>query len=312
MSKKQNIDIPLNQCAFYKCASKKRLAKILRVSLNELKNLGGIEAYNVFRQPKNKAGFRTIYAPSEKLKAIQRRVKVLLQRIEKPEWVFSGKMGSCHIDNGAYHKDSRYLIAADIANFYDSCTREQVYSFFKFKMRTAPDVAEILTSISTLTLEDGTTLIPSGSPCSQLVSYFAYSDMFEELQGLANRYGCKLSIYVDDITISSNNPISNPRNVEKQVNKILHAYGHKIKWRKTKYYGSNTFRVITGVALKGNGDMLIPNNLGEKIIINMHDVLEGDDLKYPTVIGQIGAARQIKPYVFPEVERVIQASISEE
>lgn len=91
MSKKQNIDIPLNQCAFYKCASKKRLAKTLKVSLDELKNLGGIEAYSVFRQPKNKDGFRTIYAPSEKLKAIQRRVKVLLQRIEKPEWVFSEK-----------------------------------------------------------------------------------------------------------------------------------------------------------------------------------------------------------------------------
>lgn len=310
MIKKKFVNIPLDQCALYKCTSKKRLAELLKISLSELKYLGGVESYNIYLQPKSKDGYRTIYAPSENLKAVQRRVKVLLQRIEKPSWVFSGKRGSCHIDNGAYHKDSHYLIATDIEQFYDSCTREQVYRFFISKMCVAPDVAEILANIATLTLKEGVTLIPSGSPCSQLISYFAYSDMFEELQGLAGRYGCKLSIYVDDITISSNKPISNPKNAEKQVNKILHAYGHNIKWRKTKYYGANDFRVVTGVALNGNGQLFVPNDLGEKIIANMHDILEGDNLRYPIVKGQIGAARQIKPHSFPEVEHLIEISVS--
>ena len=81
--------IPLHQCALYKCKSKKRLAKILKLEPCDLASMAEWVVYRKHFEPKSKEGeFRTIYAPGKKLKRTQSRIKALLERVEKPEWVF--------------------------------------------------------------------------------------------------------------------------------------------------------------------------------------------------------------------------------
>jgi RNA-directed DNA polymerase len=46
-------------------------------------------------------------------------------------------------------------------------------------------------------------VLPTGSPSSQLVVYCAYSLMFEEIKSISEKYGCIFSLYVDDMTLSS-------------------------------------------------------------------------------------------------------------
>ena len=49
----------------------------------------------------------------------------------------------------------------------------------------------------------------SRAPTSQILSYMANHKMFDEIQSLANHNGIVMTIYVDDITFSSKNHISN-------------------------------------------------------------------------------------------------------
>lgn len=301
--------IPLDQCRFYRCGSKRALAQRLEISAGQLSRLPEWRTYRTFEQKKSSRSneTRTIYAPEDDLKRVQGRIQYLLQRVEKPSWVYSGTKGVCHVDNALSHEGNSYFVLTDVSSFYDHCTRDAVYRFFRNDLKCAPDVADLLATMTTYDKADGSTLVPTGSPCSQLVAYFAYRRMFDEISELAERYGCRLSLYVDDLTLSSSQPIGSPRNLEKEIARILRAYGHEIKWRKTGYFGANSYKLVTGVALDGKGTPRIPNNLGKNVLKGMHDVIAGDEEKIAPTIGRIGAARQIVGGAFPEVARVISA-----
>lgn len=298
--------IELNQCLLYRCRSKKRLAEHLELGFDDIKKRSEWIDYVVTHEPKkNGGGLRAIYAPSEKLKATQRRILRLLCRIGKPQWVYSGTKGKSYVDNALAHNGRSFMVLTDIESFYERCTREMVYRFFRDEMQTSPDVAEILADLTTYKNAEEKSIIPSGSPCSQLLAYFAYREMFEELEACARRYRCSMSLYVDDITLSSDMPICNPMNLQKQMARITRAYGHRLKWRKTRYAGRAEYKLVTGVALDGLGEPHIPNRLGMNIMDGLHDSMGGDNDQIAPTLGRIGAARQIIPGVFPEVQRLL-------
>lgn len=58
----------------------------------------------------------------------------------------------------------------------------------------AGDLAGLCTDI--VTYEGG---IPTGCPTSQLLAFYAYENMFNEISEVAYKYGCIYSVYVDDI-----------------------------------------------------------------------------------------------------------------
>ena len=283
--------IALNQCHLYKCGSKNTLAERLQIDMKDLKAISEWATYRTWDEEKPHGGTRTIYAPSEKLKKVQGRIKHLLERIERPSWIYSGMKGKCHVDNALAHQGNGYYVLSDISSFYENCTRDAVYKFFHETMLTAPDVAELLAEITTCKSIEGKQIIPVGSPCSQLLAYFSYREMFNELQSCAKSYGCMLTLYVDDLTVSSKTPISNPKSMTKQFAKIASAYGHSLKWSKTHYYGAGEFKVVTGVALDDEGKAFIPNTLGKNIKEGFERVLSGDKSEYASTKGRIGAGK---------------------
>lgn len=164
----------ITQCALYKCRTRKRLEYLLRLDPGGLKIIDGIIGYHKFEiDKKHSDEKREITAPDKTLKAIQRRILYLLQRVIRPEWLISGEKQKCYIDNGKAHLNGKYVLTIDIKKFYDNCTREPVYQFFVQKLETSPDVAEILTNI--ITYNGG---IPTGCPTSQIMAFYAYSDAF--------------------------------------------------------------------------------------------------------------------------------------
>ena len=190
----------IDQSPIYKLCSKRKLATILQIEYDSLLHANDFINYTVSEIEKASGGFRTIYDPCRELKQVQRRIKNLLSRISIPNWVFSGCKGVCHVDNGKYHEHSVYFIQSDLHAFYDSCSRESVYRLFKDRFKCSSDVSALLSDLTTLTLEDGSTVIPTGSPCAQLVAFLAYQDMFNELHNLASNHGYKFSLYVDDVS----------------------------------------------------------------------------------------------------------------
>lgn len=305
--KSNKLKYPLDQCALYKCSTRKRLETILTIEHGGLRHIQHAIKYRSFEIDKNNSvEKRTITAPDATLKRIQKRILFLLQRIERPEWLISGEKGKSYLDNGKSHLTSNYMLAVDIKKFYDNCRRNNVYTFFFEKMKTAADVAKILTDI--VTYNNG---IPTGCPTSQLIAYYAYEDMFEQISTCAQNYSCKFTLYVDDMTFSSSVPF-NQEKLAREIDIILRRFGHKPNYQKVKFYSKAEPKPVTGTIVTPNHELDVPNRLQKKIYDNFQlaKELSGNNVEEETakitrtIRGQIQASRVLDPKRFPEISRL--------
>lgn len=308
--KKNKKKYPFNQCALYKCRSRKKLANILFLNYQELNSIVNVIEYNCFEiDKKNSKNKRKISAPCKELKHIQRRILTLFQSIERPEWLISGEKGKSYINNALYHKDSKYSLTLDIKSFYENCSREYVFLFFKNKLQMPNDIAKILTDIVTYNGK-----IPTGTPTSQLIAYYAYEDMFNEIKQLADSYNCLFTLYVDDMSFSSTCSFNHIK-LYKQINLILHKYGHKLKENKINYYSKKDSKKYTGAIINPNGMLEIPNTLQKNIFDNFQQIKDLKQIStkdkqnisaYNSLIGRLNAASLIDKTKFKEIKHLAQ------
>lgn len=241
---------PLDQSPFYKLPTKKRLANLLHCSLDGMKRLSDCaDEYRCWDEPKKSGGTRRIEAPPENLKAVQRRIANLLQRITPQPYLMAPVKRRSYVNNAAVHIGSHAFRLLDIEDFFPSCTDKSVFWFFNTKMHCPSDVAAILTKLATL---NGS--LPQGSPCSPILAYFAYCDMWDNIYEIALRSDCKLSIYADDITISG--AVVYERDVW-EIKQALHRAGHRYSRKKERSIVGKPAD-ITGVIVSED-KLLLPN-----------------------------------------------------
>jgi len=286
----------ISQCAFYKCGSKSKLEKLLLIDKSTLNNVHEMLNYNFFSIEKD-GKTRNITSPDKQLKQIQKRILKLLAPVFRPVWLISGEKGKSYIDNGRFHINSKYALTIDIKSFYDSCQREYVYRFFRDKLKTKSDIAQILTDITTYKFT-----VPTGSPTSQMIAYYAYENMFFDINEVAKKFGCIFSLYVDDMTFSSEKPFDVKR-LKNEVDITLRRYGHKPKYSKIKYFGSKQNKLITGSVVSAENILCVPNSLREKIVIDFKESLKSGETS-SSFKGRLQAAKNIQHEIFPEIARI--------
>lgn len=310
------IELPkynITQCALYKCNSKKRLEHLLCIEPGGLKIISGIISYHSFEIDKKHTSKtqivekRKITAPDKTLKLVQARILHLVQRVERPEWLISGEKGKCYIDNGKAHLLGSYVLTIDVKKFYDNCKREPVYQFFIQRLKVSKDVAALLTDI--VTYDGG---IPTGCPTSQMMAFYAYQEMFTEINEIAQKFHCKFTLYVDDMTFSSQESFS-PNLLSQEVDKVLRKYGHKPKYPKVKYYSKHDPKPITGTIVTPEHTLDVPISLQRKVYDNFQEIkhLQGetvtsqdDEKTLLRLRGQIQSVRNIDSTRFPEIGRI--------
>ena len=271
----------LTTCKLYGIKRKRDIRVLLKI--NSKKNISQI--CNLYKPYIANKGKKRLIEPidSKELKSIQKRIQILLKDIKYDENIFSGIPGKSYIDNGLYHLESKYVVALDINKFFPNISREKVYKFFKNKLMNSSDVAEILTDLCTVNLEKISNLdnnvldylkdnkihqmkhIPTGSSISCIMSYLSNIDIFNEISNVAKISGCKVSIYVDDVVISSNKMINNE--IINKIISIIKRNGYNIQKKKLKKYYSNEFKRVTGNIISKDGNKLVlPNKIRYRII----------------------------------------------
>ena len=245
----------LDQCALYCCGSKRKLLHLLQTTPTKLAELKAAEAlYFRMEKPKKNGGVREVYAPRYDLKRIQTRLSELLMRVEAPDYLMSPVRGRSNIDNAAIHRDAPAYRLIDIEDFYPSCSASKAAWFFGSVLNCPPDVVAILTWLTT---RNGA--LPQGSPASPILAFLSYHDMWNEISEIALRGGNRLTVYVDDITLSGEVVLGQTL---WDIKKTLKKHGHRTKDSKEESR-CGTPVAVTGVILKG-GALLLPNVQHEK------------------------------------------------
>lgn len=244
---------------FFRLKSRKKLASLLFTSKTNLEMLAREEnLYIQFPIKKKDGGVREISAPRSDLKAVQKRIAVLLQRITPPEYLFAPVSGRSYVDNAAVHLGAESVRLLDIEDFYPSCTGNKVIWFFHKRMQCSPDVSAIIKGIVT---RAGS--LPQGSPCSPILAYLCYVDMWAEIAQIVKNARCTFSVYADDLTISGKTV---PGAAIWEIKKALKRHGHYYSVHKERSKHLKPAEV-TGVILCRDG-LRAPNRQHQKL----HDV----------------------------------------
>ena len=162
---------------------------------------------------------------------------------------FSPVKGRSYVENAAHHKEAKAFWLLDVADYFPSCSANNVARFFRRELECSRDVTAILVHLATLGA-----VLPQGSPCSPILAYFSNSHVWLSVEKLVKAQGCKLSVYADDITISGDVV---PKALIWEIKKLIFSNGLRLKDSKEVSL-IDAPADITGVIVK-DGATHLPN-----------------------------------------------------
>lgn len=269
----------IDQCRLYKVTSPIDLAKRLYSTEDTLNQLArGSGNYKVWE---NKKG-RTIEQPVEPLQILHARIHSLLSRIETPDYLHSAIKGRSYISNAKTHIEGGNLIKVDVKKFFQSVPKQNVYRFFRDKLKCADHAASLLADLLTINGH-----LPTGSSSSPIMSYYAFKDMFDEIQSLAERYELKMTCYVDDLTLSGSNAT---RKVLYEIRLIIAK--HKLRSHKVRFFPNRRAKIVTGVVVH-NGEVRLPNRR-HLLLKEGFDALRAQE----TIVGKLDVLKRLMSRIY--------------
>ena len=276
----------LEERKLFNIKSKKYLAFVLKEERSLLKEISKNpqEFYRFAPKTIEKNGkkkTRNIEEPNFILKPIHRKIHILLSEIPAPDYLFSKKKSSCVLNAKAHVNCHGSTLNIDIENFFPSTSRIRVQQFFGYFLQYPRDVADFMADICTVNNH-----IPTGSPLSLMLAFWANKPMFDELNKLAASRKIKMTIYVDDISftgVAVNNSFKN------KVTEIVNRYNHSINPDKVRFF-SEKLRFINGIAVSKDG--LRPSNKLSKEIRSLKNIREVQNAN--TLGGKLNYMNYIK------------------
>ncbi|ELY3774191.1 retron Ec67 family RNA-directed DNA polymerase/endonuclease [Cronobacter dublinensis] len=230
------------------------------------------EKYTIFKVPKKNGGVREIYAPNQKLKAIQKKLsdilyecyseiypknkyKVISHGFVKKENNSKKEVIYGALSNAVEHKNKRNVLNVDLENYFGSFNFGRVRGFF-IKNKDFALSEKCATVIAQIACYNN--LLPQGSPCSPIIANLITRPLDIKLACLAKKNSATYSRYVDDITISTNKKtlpkcfcLNNKHEIfpGKALVETINKSGFSINDNKTRLQYSDSRQEVTGLVV---------------------------------------------------------------
>ena len=197
---------------------------------------------------------RDLALPVGKLRTIHERLKSHLNKLKQPEYLFSPRKGRGQRDNAALHAAETQFLSLDIKQFYPSTRDEHIFRWAFHVAGLRSDVAGMLTKLVAI---DGR--MPFGSPVSPVLTTHVHRHMFDEIYALCQSRGLKMSLWVDDLTISG-------AFIRGELIELIRAVIRKqgFQTHKIEFRTSSRPVVVTGVPIE-RGTVTAPRSLHRRL-----------------------------------------------
>lgn len=276
----------------YGLQSKSKLVEVLELgSLSALKSLveSGPNGYRAYVDEKTG---RNIQYPIKNMAACHTRLARLLSRIATPAYLHS-KKGSSYVTNAKTHASNTPLIKTDISQYFPSTTFGHIHRMFREEFRCSADVAWHLAKLSTYGGH-----VPTGSTISNPLAFLANRPLFDQINYYAQKHGCVMTVFQDDIVVSGESASTTMLNAIKMMIRKWGLSANE-KRKKTKTYPAGAIKIVTGVVIKGD-EITLPNRRRKLMAIADADVRaalgrEERDKAMRKLRGRVNEADQIDP-----------------
>lgn len=122
---------------------------------------------------------------------------IVASKIVSLMYLFFPVKGRSYISNAVQHANNHFVKCLDVKRYFPSTTSKRVFLFLRKIIGCEKDLAGLLTSLPAYKGH-----LPTGSPLSPIMAYYAHAGMWESIAVVAKANGCTLTVYIDDITIS--------------------------------------------------------------------------------------------------------------
>lgn len=179
---------------------------------------------------KESGGFRQTYSVSSPLKETQARIHArILRRVEFPPYLFAVKNDDQrrdYVSEAWQHIGCTTLFNIDIESYFDNIQKRLVRKTWLCFFNVAPDVADLLTALTTYS-----GYLPQGASTSPYLAILLLHDVEPQLELRLRDAGLVYTRFIDDITISSRANLNKEKKtwVIAQVISMLKRYELRIK-----------------------------------------------------------------------------------
>lgn len=252
--------------------------------------------YFQFIIPKKAGGFRTIQAPDKTLKKIQKRLSFVLNDLYIPNENAHGFVKKTYqisyhtLSNAKAHIGKNYVWNIDITDFFSSISTATVAANL---MQSPFNFVEVKAKYIALLIGFKKQL-PTGSPCSPIVSNLVCKNLDDKMQNLVNdlnktdeNLNLVFTRYADDITFSSNLQLNSCQ--KQTVFNLLAEFGFTVNAKKNREQHKLQSQWVTGIKVNEKP------NLDRRYIRNIRAILhqirmyglEQSTVKYFQLTGNV-------------------------
>ncbi|WP_242164413.1 reverse transcriptase family protein [Lysobacter sp. M15] len=294
-------------------SSRQDLAKWLGLTDRELRYvlyaLSSDKKYTTFTIKKRTGADRVIEAPHPALKNLQRKLLTAISEIAPASGLAKGYvLGRSTIDHAWLHRRKRFVILADLKEFFPTITFRRVRGALLAKPFQLPSA--VATCVAQLCCKDG--VLPQGAPTSPVLSNLICRSLDHKLLQLAKKHRLAVSRYVDDICFSTSRPtipgnIAVPHGAEweagPELTEAIRVSGFELNHSKFKVRSRETTQLVTGLVV--NHGVSLPRRWRRQLRVLLHLVKKHGEKK----AGEI-AASWVRPTAsrrgFASIEQVIR------
>ena len=222
----------------------------LKISVDELRALKA--TYRQFFIPKRRGGTRQILAPSDPLKAIQRRIlRRLLCGLPCHAAARGFELGQSIVTNAGEHVGQAVIVRMDVKNFFASTRSDRITRYLQ-AIGWTEEASLLLTRLCT---HDGG--LPQGAPTSPRLSNLVNFRLDTRLTKLAERLGARYTRYADDLTFSfATDDCRAIHATIRMTKRVLGEEGYQIhQHKKLVIRRRNSRQLVTGLVVNEHANL---------------------------------------------------------
>ena len=230
-------------------SDEKELASLIHVDPGRIKKLSiySHRYYKKYNIPKSNGKIREIKQPRKDLKGIQAWIlRNILDKLNPTVFATAYIKGKNISSNVTPHCNNKYFMLLDLEEFFPSISirrAEKIFSLIGY----SKEAVHILSMLCTC---DGS--LPQGAVSSPSLSNLIAAKLDRRIAGYTSKRNIAYTRYADDITLSSNNPVTLCKSLP-IILKIIKSENFEPNMNKLRVLGPKKSCFITGL-IKNNSE----------------------------------------------------------
>jgi len=271
----------LNRSPLAQNPTQSDLAKLLGMKRSELRALATYrDTWIVRREAVISNKVRHLAYPRGKLRRVHERLKFHLKKIQQPDYLYSPRVGRSQRDYASLHLGQQQYLTLDLKQFYPSTTEGHIFDWAKHELGMRDDVAGLFTRL--VSVDEAASF---GSPLTPVLASLVHRKLFDAIAKLCKERGLRISLWVDDLTISGNFVPGILLNAIRELIRVHRLRSHKLRYRTGN-------RPVTLTGLLVDGDRLrAPRTVHERIQTYYEELSNApNDVEAEIIIGRLLSA----------------------